>query len=87
MAPTVDTRKPRKDRRGERTTVTLRVPNEIKEIYEARAAALGIPIGSWCILAISDKEGLPVPNFVFDDLEQARRLRTRSQEELPLRIA
>lgn len=70
--------------RGGRAAVAVRPGDDLKALYEERAAALGIPVGVWCIVQINEHLGLPLPEWVKEDLEHARHERER--EELPLRI-
>ena len=72
--------------RGERAAFTVRIPIAQNSVYEERAAALGIPIGSWVALKLAETEGLPTPDYIVDELKRAesRRAHQAEQEELPL---
>lgn len=64
--------KPGQPYRGERTTISVRVPKDQHKVYEARAKALGLPVASYSAMRIAQHEGLDVPQFVIRELERTR---------------
>lgn len=54
--------------------------------YEARARDLGIPLGSWVVMCLAEQEGLPVPEYIEDELAKAaaRRSADATQRELDI---
>lgn len=79
-------RKPGTRPRGERANITVRVPVDQHEVYSAHAAELGIPIGSYVALTLAKIEGLPIPDYIEEEIRKAasRRAHEAEQEELPL---
>lgn len=59
--------------RGDRSNVTVRVPTEHRAVYEARAAELGIPLGSWVAIKLAEAEGLEVPDYIEREIARAAR--------------
>lgn len=70
--------------KGPRAQIAVRVPPELKRLYEERAAAMGIPTGSWITLMVNESLGIPVPESVRHDLDVARSRQRAQDEELPL---
>lgn len=79
-------RKPGTRPRGDRASLIVRTPVEQHEIYLAHANELGIPLGSWVALTLAKAEGLPVPEYIEEEIRKAasRRAQEAEQEELPL---
>lgn len=57
--------------RGTRAQIAVRPTPELKQRYEQEAAALGIPLSSWCIKVLNEHLGLEIPSYVQDDLRVA----------------
>lgn len=68
--------------KGDRSQLTFRLPTKQRASYEARAAELGITIGSWIVLTLAQAEGLPIPDYIQTELRKAEQ--HRNEEELPL---
>ena len=61
---------------GERGYVPVRPPIDQKQVYSERADALGISLGSWAVMRLAQAEGLPVPDYIQDELAKgAARLK------------
>lgn len=74
-------RKPGTRPRGDRAAISMRVPIDQRAIYEARAAELGIPLSSWAAIKLAEAEGLPIPDYVADEIRKAEEKR-RHEDEL-----
>lgn len=61
--------------RGNRKSIHVRPPIDQHRFYAERAAELGIAVGSYAAMRLAQADGLPVPDFVVDELEKARRQR------------
>lgn len=57
--------------RGARKGVVARVPEDHYAVYNAEAAQLGIPIGSWATMQLAKLYNLPVPQYVLEEIEDA----------------
>ena len=57
--------------RGDRATVTARIPDDHADIYKQRADELGIPLSSWIALALAEHEDLDVPGYVKGEIKKA----------------
>lgn len=57
---------------GERGYVPVRPPIDQRNTYAERAEALGISLGSWAVMRLAEAEGLPVPDYIQDELRKAR---------------
>lgn len=79
--------KRRRDQRGDRQTVTMRPPVELKATLEAAASELGMPLGSWALYELCKARGFEIPQFVLDDYAAGVAARKADKEELQLRIA
>lgn len=79
-------RKPGTRPRGDRAAISLRVPVDQRAVYEERASELGIPLSSWVAIKLAEAEGLPVPDYVQEEIRKAalQRQFAAGQEELPL---
>lgn len=66
-----EARKRGRKSRGTRMSVSVRPSPELKAVYEEHAAAMGIPLSSWIMLNLNSHLGLPVPSYVYDDLQVA----------------
>ncbi len=78
--------KPGRRSYGPRSTRTVRYPAEYDAIFIRRAEESGIPLSSWLALAVSQQAGLDVPEYVKDELEEAKRKQSRqaTDEELDM---
>lgn len=79
--------KRRRDQRGERQTVTMRPPVELKATLESAASEMGMPLGSWALYELCRAKGFDIPQFVLEDYASGVAARRSSEEELQLRIA
>ncbi|MBF0816300.1 hypothetical protein E4U02_07735 [Microbacterium paludicola] len=61
--------------RGDRAYMPLRPPTDQQEHYKQKADELGISLGSYGVMRLAQAEGLPVPDYITDEIEQARRKR------------
>lgn len=74
--------------RGNRAQIAVRPTPELKERYEQEAAALGIPLSSWCIKVLNEHLGLDIPSYVQEDIRVAaerQELELDGMEDLPTR--
>ena len=67
--------KPGAPSRGDRRQFPLRPPRQHYDTFKAHADELGIPLGSYVLLRLSEAEGLPIPDFVRRHLDKARARR------------
>lgn len=75
----VEQKRPGRRGRGARTSINARIPDDQYAIYDAAALKLGIPIGSYITMRLAENHGLPVPEYVLDEIETAR---VRREQEL-----
>lgn len=66
---------------GERSAVSSRPPQEDKAIWQEKADALGVSLGSWVIIVANTAAGLEIPDFVLDELEKAEAIKEHSMLE------
>jgi hypothetical protein len=71
---------------GERGYIPIRPPLDQKQTYSERAEALGISLGSWSVMRLAQAEGLPVPDYINDELARgaARRESLAAQAQFDL---
>ncbi len=72
--------------KGKRGFISVRPPLEPVDhvaVYQARADALGLALGEYCVKVLAETHGLPVPSYITDALEKAptARERARKREE------
>lgn len=61
--------------KGDRSQIGVRPPTDQKLFYESRAAELGISLGTYAVLTLAEAHNLEIPQFVRDELAEARRKR------------
>lgn len=61
--------------RGNRTAITVRVPDEQYAEYASQAEELGIPIGSWAAIVLARSQGLEVPEYIRTEIRKAKERR------------
>ena len=66
---------------GERSPVSSRPPEDDKAVWQKSADELGIALGSYVILVVNEKNNLPIPDFVLDEIEKAQKVRELSMLE------
>jgi hypothetical protein len=66
---------------GERKLISVRVPEELYDYYDALAAEESLDLGPWVIKELSEKRELPVPAFV------GRHKRRRRKDDCPQQAA
>lgn len=66
---------------GERSAVSTRPPQDDKTIWQEKADALGVSLGSWVIIVANTAAGLEIPDFVLDELDKAEAGKNASMLE------
>lgn len=77
-------KKPGPRPRGDRRSISMRVPKLHYEHLKEHAQQAGIPITSYVVLLLSQHEGLPVPEYVQEELDKAHEDEDESERSLPL---
>lgn len=67
--------------RGNRSAITVRVPDDQYEIYAKEAATLGIPIGSWVAIQLAQTKHLDIPPYITAEIVKAEERRKADERE------
>ncbi|MFC9356429.1 hypothetical protein ACFTZB_07575 [Rhodococcus sp. NPDC057014] len=70
--------------KGPRGQIATRAPLRHHEVYESRAAELGIPAGDYSVLILAITHGLDIPDYISEKLrpEQLRLLEVEAAGSL-----
>lgn len=77
-------KKPGPRPRGDRRSLSMRVPKLHYEHLREHARQAGIPITSYVVLLLSEHEGLPVPDYVQEELDNAHEDDEEPERSRPL---
>ena len=72
--------------KGERTVVSVRIPDDQKLDYERIARELGIHLGTYVTIVMAEHHNKPIPQFALEEVKVASRRKAllAGQEELPI---
>lgn len=70
-----------------RAQTTVRYPESHRSVYEQNADRLGISLSDYFAYMIAQAAGLPVPNYIVDQIDAAAAQREREQEHREIQDA